>query len=521
MFQHLKIRLNLRKLILLLAIASVVITLLNALYSIYKVEGDLIVENTLESNKVYSEKMAQMTDTFIASAQSQLKYASSTLSSRMNDEFYLQQETNRLRQQTQTFNSVVVVNALGKIISVSPETIQIKGIQVSSDNALQSLTEKKPLVTNPFISIAGNYLISISHPIFSPTGTYLGYVAGTIYLEQKNILSTILGKHSYADGTYLYVVDRNKTIIYHPDVDKIGQTVEVNQAVNTVDTGTAGALELVDSSGTHMLAGFSPVSSSGWGVIVQRDRLVTLAELNQQILNVIKELIPVVLVTFIFIWVSAIFISKPLWQLASAVKSFEQQGNTKNDLNHINPWYFEVAHLKSTLVKAFSIMSTTINQLHNDSHTDSMTGLLNRRGLDQAMKSLTLYDVPFSVLEVDVDYFKQVNDTFGHDAGDELIKAISYAMQEEARQEDVVCRYGGEEFLLFLANTNLEVATNIAERLRNKIEQHTFPTVGHITVSAGLSHWPGQPVKIEDVIKKADEALYQAKRNGRNQVQVN
>ncbi|WP_413283562.1 diguanylate cyclase [Vibrio sp. MA40-2] len=520
MLQCPKIRLNLRKLILLLAVVSVVITLLNALYSIYKVEGDLIVDNTLESNRVYSEKMAEVTDTFIASAQSQLKYSASTLSLRMNDELYLQQETDRLRNQTQTFNSVVVVNASGKIISVSPETVQIKGIQVSSQNALQSLTEKRPLVTNPFTSVAGNYLISISHPIFSPQGNYLGYVAGTIYLEQKNILSSILGKHSYEDGTYLYVVDRNKTIIYHPDINKIGQIVEKNIAINKVDKGETGSLELVNSSGVHMLAGFSPISRSGWGVIVQRDRLVTLAELNQQVLNVVKELIPVVIVTFIFIWVSSIFISRPLWELASAVKNFEQQSNSRNDLNHINPWYYEVSHLKTTLVKAFNIMSTTINQLHSDSHTDAMTGLLNRRGLEQAIESFNLYNVPFSVLAVDIDFFKKVNDTYGHDQGDALIIAISNAMLEEARQEDVVCRYGGEEFLIFLAKTNLQVANNIAERLRKKIEQYSFPTVGHVTVSAGLSHWSGQPMKIEDVIKHADEALYEAKRNGRNQVQT-
>lgn len=181
-------KLNLRKLILCLSVFSVLVTLLNTFHSIYRVQHELLVNNTIESNRVYAVKMAEITDTFIDYALSQLEYSAPIISRRMLEPLVLQQEANRLRTQTDSFNSVVIVNADGVIISVSPETIEVKGVQLTEESALQSLNAKTPLITNPFVSPAGNYLTSMSYPIFSENGDYLGYVAGTIYLDQKKYI---------------------------------------------------------------------------------------------------------------------------------------------------------------------------------------------------------------------------------------------------------------------------------------------------------------------------------------------
>ncbi|MBT0026483.1 diguanylate cyclase, partial [Vibrio alginolyticus] len=165
--KRLRDKLNLRQLILFLSIFSMMVTLLNAFYSIYHVQRELTVTNTIESNRVYAEKMARMTDTFIESALSQLEYSALMLRSKVRDTDELQQEVDRLRLQTNAFNSVVIVNAKGIIVAVSPEAIQVKGVQLTSESSLQSLKAKSPIVTDPFVSPAGNYLISISHPIFS------------------------------------------------------------------------------------------------------------------------------------------------------------------------------------------------------------------------------------------------------------------------------------------------------------------------------------------------------------------
>ncbi|UXI02021.1 sensor domain-containing diguanylate cyclase [Photobacterium sp. TY1-4] len=515
MAQSPTLKVDLRKLILLLTVVSVFVTMSNSFYSIYKVQRDLLIKKTMESNQVYARKMAETTDTFIESAQEQLAFSAHRLSSLMQDESQLMAETDRLRRQTKTFNSVVIVNATGKIVAVSPETLQIKGIRLSTENSMQSLQAKRPLVTDPFVSPAGNYLISISHPIFSVQGKYLGYISGSIYLEKKNILSDVLGKHSYQDGSYLYVVDRNKTLIYHPEQSRIGEVIDNNDAINYVLSGNQGSMNMMNSLGIDMLAGFSPVERTGWGIVAQRPKVSTLSELDEQMMAVFVTTIPVGLLTLAGIWISAIFISRPLWQLAREVKTLDHS-DTVEHIQDIRSWYFEAAQLKAAITKCLDMMARKISQLDADSHTDPLTNLFNRRGMLKALDAFSDNHQAFSVMALDIDRFKQVNDTYGHDVGDRVIATVAELMRSHARQGDVLCRSGGEEFLIFLTDTDLEHTFKVAERLREAISAYEIPSVGKITVSIGIAHCTGEHAHVHDSIKRADSALYAAKSNGRN-----
>lgn len=513
-------KLNLRKLILLLCVFSVAITLLNALYSVYRVQKALILNNTMESNWVYAEKMASLTDTFIDSAMSQLNFSASKLSSKMDNTQVLDSEVDRLRLQTNSFNSVVIVDAEGTIISISPETLAMKGVVLTQEKARQSLNAKAPLITDPFVSPSGNYITSISHPIYAETGDYLGYVSGTLYLEQANILNSILGKHSYRDGSYMYVVDRNGTLIFHPDERRIGQVIKNNAAITAVINGEDGYGEIINSQGIEMLAGYAPVNNSRWGVVVQKPKSNALESIDEHMYDVMWEGLPLGLVTLLLIWVLSVFITRPLRQLADAVTHVENYQSTVSNLTRINAWYFEVKHLRRSFLNAFSIVSNTINKLHSDTLTDAMTGLLNRRGLDKAIEQFREQNRPFSLLALDIDHFKRVNDTFGHDVGDELIKSVGKKMTAQARTQDIVCRSGGEEFVIFLADTDSVQAFDVAERIRRSIEAFDFSTVGRVTISIGVSYWQGQTESVHEAIKHADNALYEAKRNGRNRTEV-
>lgn len=519
MAQSPTLKVDLRKLILLLTVVSVFVTMSNSFYSIYKVQRDLLIKKTMESNQVYARKMAETTDTFIESAQEQLAYSAQLLRHDMTDDNALMSESERIRLQTKTFNSVVIVNAKGTIVAVSPETLQIKGVRLKTESSMQSLQAKRPLVTDPFISPAGNYLISISHPIFSVQGEYLGYISGSIYLEKKNILSDVLGKHSYQDGSYLYVVDRNKTLIYHPEKSRIGEVIENNNAINYVLSGNQGSMNMMNSLGIDMLAGFSPVQGTSWGIVAQRPKVSTLSELDEQMMAVFVTTIPIGLLTLAGIWISAIFISRPLWQLAREVKTLNHS-DTVEQIQDIRSWYFEAAQLKAAITKCLDMMTRKISQLDTDSHTDPMTNLLNRRGMLKALDAFSDNHQAFSVMALDIDRFKQVNDTYGHDVGDRVIATVAELMRSHARQGDILCRSGGEEFLIFLINTNQERTFKIAERLRETISEYEIPPVGKITVSIGVAHCSGKPAHVHDAIKQADSALYEAKSNGRNCTRV-
>ncbi|EQB8042484.1 GGDEF domain-containing protein [Aeromonas hydrophila] len=508
-------KIDLRRLILALAVVGVMATLSNSFYATYEAQRELLISNTLDANRVYAAKLADMTNTMIQSSQSQLAYSATLLAPAMADDDVLLGEVRRLQQQTATFNSVAVVNADAVVVSVYPDTLKIKGAKLTSAGSRAAITTRLPVITDPFISLSGNYLISLSSPIFDKEKNYLGYVAGTIYLQSPNLLSGMLGQHYYQDGSSLYVVDRNRTRIYHPDSARVGEKIRDNGVVDRVLNGEEGALELTDETGTEMLAGFAPIRQTHWGVVAQRPRAATLTGLDQQMVRVLLKIIPINLLILLFIWISAIFISRPLWQLAHKAKLMDQQESLKN-LAKIRAWYFEAAQLKQAMLKGLGLLNTRITQLHNDSHTDAMTGLFNRRGMQQVLDSYQTLDQPLAVIALDIDHFKQINDGFGHDVGDQVLATLATLMQQGARQADTVCRSGGEEFLILLPGLSLPLAFEIAERLRQRVAAHPMPGAGHITISLGVAHWPGSDDDLNVVLKQADQALYEAKRRGRN-----
>jgi two-component system cell cycle response regulator len=157
--------------------------------------------------------------------------------------------------------------------------------------------------------------------------------------------------------------------------------------------------------------------------------------------------------------------------------------------------------------------------------TDPLTGLYNRRYLDVHMKTVVSRAIatqkPICVLLFDIDHFKGINDTYGHDAGDDVLRDFADRLRRGVRGIDLVARYGGEEFIVVMPETDVGFASLIAERLRSDVEKTAFTTrAGSIpvTVSIGLAQWRGASDAADALIKRADQALYTAKRSGRNRV---
>jgi two-component system cell cycle response regulator len=166
------------------------------------------------------------------------------------------------------------------------------------------------------------------------------------------------------------------------------------------------------------------------------------------------------------------------------------------------------------------------DKLREISLTDGLTGVENRRSLEERLKeqwnhSVRLHE-PMAVVMCDIDKFKSVNDDYGHQAGDTVLKTIAQILKSEAREIDRVGRYGGEEFLLILPGTVLDAAVTFAERLREKVENHTFAYEGGTlrrTMSCGVAAAPHPKVQDQEgLVRAADDALYVAKETGRNRV---
>ncbi len=160
------------------------------------------------------------------------------------------------------------------------------------------------------------------------------------------------------------------------------------------------------------------------------------------------------------------------------------------------------------------------------SMTDALTGLLNRYGLHRAlqreMSEARRYARPLSCLLIDIDFFKAVNDTYGHAAGDAALEQAARVISESVRGSDVVCRYGGEEFLVLAPETGLEGARALADKIRLSFSAHLFGDAGRafpLTLSAGVAQL-GDTESGNDMIARADDALYHAKQTGRDRVEA-
>jgi diguanylate cyclase (GGDEF)-like protein len=157
--------------------------------------------------------------------------------------------------------------------------------------------------------------------------------------------------------------------------------------------------------------------------------------------------------------------------------------------------------------------------------TDGLTGLANRRAFNQALQTrlreAQRYKRPLSLL--DVDHFKKVNDAHGHPAGDAVLKGVAALAQKQARETDVVARYGGEEMALVLPETDAKGALVIAERIRAAVHAAQHATERgpvKVSISIGVATWPGGGESPEELLEAADRALYRAKQGGRNRVEV-
>jgi two-component system cell cycle response regulator len=159
--------------------------------------------------------------------------------------------------------------------------------------------------------------------------------------------------------------------------------------------------------------------------------------------------------------------------------------------------------------------------------TDALTGLYNRRFMEKQLSALTLNAAnrgkPLSLLVVDVDYFKSINDNHGHDVGDRVLQELAARLREGLRNLDLPCRTGGEEFIVVLPDTDKAVALRVGERMRKLVGAKPFSAGAKsgpltITVSIGVASFEGAEDTMESLLKRGDEALYQAKREGRNRV---
>jgi diguanylate cyclase (GGDEF)-like protein len=184
--------------------------------------------------------------------------------------------------------------------------------------------------------------------------------------------------------------------------------------------------------------------------------------------------------------------------------------------------------LEGRLSSAVNDISGALADTHDRATVDRLTGVSNRQALLAELFSevvrATRYERPLSVAFVDIDHFKAVNDTYGHGAGDIVLRGVAQTLKENLRATDMIGRYGGEEFMLILTETDVEEGAFLAEKLRAMVQRQRYPVEGgqqiSVTISIGIAGGSGTKVRMETLIRDADAAMYSAKSLGRNQTYI-
>lgn len=210
-------------------------------------------------------------------------------------------------------------------------------------------------------------------------------------------------------------------------------------------------------------------------------------------------------------------ISRPLHLLAKYTETaINPKGKINTEFPQVKSTIYEVKQLYQSIDLAFQEIKNHINQLDTAIQTDALTGLANRRTFDLVMTEQINNHMPFSLIFLDIDFFKKVNDTYGHLVGDDVLKFLARTMKQLTRDGDLCFRYGGEEFAIIVPYGDHDTAIDIAERLRKKIESTVCPTGELITISLGISIYPEHGQNVNEIISAADEAMYTSKSEGRN-----
>lgn len=181
----------------------------------------------------------------------------------------------------------------------------------------------------------------------------------------------------------------------------------------------------------------------------------------------------------------------------------------------------EISQLASSFTKMADTLHRSLNDLNNKAHTDRLTNLPNRLYLEIEMERMHLavkyYGIRCNLILLDLDHFKQINDRYGHEMGDRVLRHFAHLLLAEIQAPHVVGRWGGEEFLILTKNLTLDESEELAERIRSHTDNTGFPGGLHVTLSAGIAAIESE-LELREAILRADKALYRAKAQGRNQV---
>ncbi|MFE8700032.1 diguanylate cyclase [Cytobacillus sp. FJAT-54145] len=500
---------------------SIIFTTVILLVASYQSQRESLIDAYLHQNHSKSKKMSKSVDSLFRSMRISLEETTNFFSDTkgLTDQ-EIQDYLDLLIKNSRYFNSLSWIDEKGVIQSIAPVTVGLRGQTIATGVTREVLDLKKATLTTPYIAPSGRLIVLMSQPFYDTDGNYRGMIGGSIYLQEQNVLNEILGNDIMEDnGSYYYVVGPEGKLLFHPEIKRVGEAVTENSIVQELMQGKDGMKIVTNTQGVEMLAAYNSVPETGWGVVQQ----TPISHVNELLLNHLKKLIMYMLLPFVCILIICIVIArklaKPFFELANHVKQLAAGKDVsvpKNDSH----WNREADLLTKSVIFAIDGIQEKNSRLTYEATTDSLTKFLNRRKLDEVLRAWAQDGRFFSLVAIDIDNFKSVNDTYGHQAGDEVIKFLANNIQSKARPCDICFRYGGEEFVILLPYTHFSEAHEISELIRETVEKTVSPVGKPMTISIGISEFPLHTNSLGEIFQLADHALYESKLKGKNRVTI-
>lgn len=364
----------------------------------------------------------------------------------------------------------------------------------------------------------------------------------------RELVANLLPTFAEEVQLQIHIFDRTGQLIFAPG----GDTAALAARQRLPVPATAGEAEATQPDATVVtwedgeryltsvvrMVPHNPESDLGWHIVAREPVAIAFAEANKAVRMALTIGLVAALVATVLGWLAARRLSVDLYALAKAARDVEAgragarlpQSDSSDEVRTLSE---SLGSMTRRLIAANEEMEQKVRlrtqeleaanrELDLQARSDPLTGMLNRRGFDSQLKLAAALarrsGRPLALVMVDVDHFKRVNDTFGHDAGDEVLKRLAQTMQQRLRDSDVTARLGGEEFVAMLPDTDLKGALAISQQLLHAVAAQQDDTVGRVTISAGVSIFRGDGDDTHDLMRRADEALYEAKGQGRNRV---
>ncbi|WP_309121460.1 sensor domain-containing diguanylate cyclase [Paenibacillus sp.] len=504
-----------------LVVFAVVTTTIVQLVAGYRAEQRLLYETTLELNQSTANKMATTMEALLRSMRSTLKYGARQAAHHWDDDGELREPLDMLLHGGGgMFNSILAVSEEGVVRSISPQSVGIEGKNIYSETLAEAHRLRAPFFSQPYVGATGRLIVIMSEPIFADDGAYLGLLAGTLYLHQTNVFNDVFGSDLLdVSGTYAYIVDSGGELVFHPSPSRLGEDVSANPAVQHLMEGRNGRMRVVNTRGIEFLAGYAHVEENGWGIVAQTPLQSVEKELRHHTWNRLMFILPACLLMLLAAVYLARRLAAPIVFL-SEVAGKLSRGERVPEAMLPGHWNREADLLSDSMRMAIRTMQKQNDQLTSEAMTDPLTGLPNRRAMNESMERMLLAEEPFALLVMDIDRFKSINDTFGHAVGDDVLRFLARTVQSALRPTDFCFRFGGEEFVVLLERSDAAAAFPAAERIRRTFEATDSPAGRPVTLSIGIAAYPGSGMSAEALFESADEAMYRAKNEGRNRTVV-